>query len=231
MSEWQNRYTVRRFDRTYIPEKHIIDQVKETVQYIPSQLGAVDHMWCLLGPQDQTIKDWLVEKIYFCDDSRKGHREYFSALADAPYMFTSFQVIVPNSVDFDLTDKEMEFYRVPKVNEYRRNNAFHAGVLVSQGLKYNLDCCQIACTEGWSDELLQDYQTLLWNRFSDSLSKISIKFTNGEIRFSKNTIGVALMSVGMGKGLPHTENNFTPYNDGVTFTGQKPKKWFSNIVD
>ena len=233
MQEWISRYTVRRFDRTKVPADNIIKNIKDTVQYIPSQLGAVDHIWCLCGPNDQELKDWLVKNIYYCDDSKMNHREYFSALADAPYMFTSLSLKIPHPsfIDFELTNAEQHSFRQIKENEYRRNNAFHAGILVSQGLRYGLDCCQIACTEGWSQSIADAYYDKVWERFGEELSKLHVQFTNGKVYFSKDLIDKPLMSVGMGTGLPTTDHSFSVYENGVSFTGQKSKKWFANIVE
>ena len=76
LGDWKRRYTVRKFDRNIIPESQHIDYIKEVLKYTPTQLGYVDHMWCVLGPEDQKLKDYLVENYYYCNDEKRNHREY-----------------------------------------------------------------------------------------------------------------------------------------------------------
>jgi hypothetical protein len=235
LDKWKNRYTVRAFDSNIIPPRETIDYLVDIVQYIPAQLGASDHIWCLLTPEDQDLKDWLVENIYCTDDDYMGHREFFTALRDAPYTFTSFQLNMPDDLGpyFENADQVRQIRR-PKPNETMRNNAFHAGVLVSESLGAGLDVCQIVCTDGYNGsegKLYPQYVEKMWNRFGKGLENIYMSFPLGRYYFKKELIAKPMMSVGVGKGLPHTENDYTPYKHGVTFTGQKFKKWFNNMVE
>ena len=234
LDKWKNRYTVRRFDQTTVPAQEHIDNLVEMIQYIPSQLGASDHMWCLLCPDDQELKDWLVENIYYTDDKYKGHNEYFTALRDAPYMFTSFRINVPEQLNDILTEEQKNYIKIPKDNEIIRNNAFHAGILVCETLQFGYNACQIACIDGWTlkkkNNTISEYADKIWNRFGSELGKINVKFNDEIFYFQKDYIGRPLISVGIGKGLANTTHSFTPYKDGMTFTGQKPKKWFNNVV-
>jgi hypothetical protein len=233
LGDWKRRYTVRRFDRDVIPEDQHIEYIKEIFKYTPTQLGQVDHMWCVLGPKDQKLKDYLVKNYYYCNDEKRNHREYFAALADAPYLFTSFAIglVHHKELNFELTPREKEMYREPNDNEVRRNNAFHAGILVTEALKLGYDTAQIACHEGWHADKREEYRSVMWERFGENLNQINLQFTNGKIRFMKGNISKCLMSVGIGKGLPNTPHNYEDYEDGVVFTGHKAKKWFTNIVD
>lgn len=233
LEKWKNRWTVRKFDTKFIPDKNQIAQLADVIQYIPSQLGAVDHVWCLLNPDDQELKDWLVHNIYYTDDDYKQHREYFSALRDAPYMFFSFQLKVPMYFFDMLTPEQENTIKIPKTNEVVRNNAFHAGILVCETLQMGLNACQIACTDGWhanQNTLDEKIANKIWYRYGDSLEQISVTFNDTVINFEKEMIGRPLISVGIGKGIPNTTHSFSPYKDGVTFTGQKAKKWFNNVV-
>ena len=234
LDKWKNRWTVRKFDSASIPDSNDIDNLVEMIQYIPSQLGTADHIWCLLNPNDQELKDWLVENIYFTDDEYQGHYEYFTALRDAPFMFTSFQVKVPAQLMDILTEEQRNFIKIPKDSEITRNNAFHAGILVCETLQFGYNACQIACVDGWrvkqEDSTTYEYADKIWERFGTELEKINVTFNDQTFYFEKQLIGKPLISVGIGKGLPNTEHSFTPYKDGVTFTGQKPKKWFNNVV-
>tara|TARA_B100000902_G_scaffold259519_1_gene245742 strand:+ start:1514 stop:2233 length:720 start_codon:yes stop_codon:yes gene_type:complete len=237
LEDWKRRYTVRKFDRNIIPQSQHIDYIKEVLKYTPTQQGQVDHMWCVLGPKDQKLKDYLVENYYYCDDiNRRGEsnrREYFSVLADAPYLFTSFAVnlYLPKYLRFELSRREKKILsKNPPDEEVSRNNAFHAGILVTESLKLGYDTAQIACHEGWHTSKKPEYREMMWETFGDNLSKKSIELTNGTIAFKKDYIGKCLMSVGIGKGLPLTDHEWEKYKTGVTFTGQKYKKWFGNIV-
>ena len=96
-----------------------------------------------------------------------------------------------------------------------------------------LNACQIACTDGWienKEALEYELQDKIWDRFGNKLRKISITYNEHTINFKKELIGKPLISVGIGIGLPNTAHAFTPYKNGVTFTGQKAKKWFNNVV-
>jgi nitroreductase len=234
LDKWKERWTVRKFDSSAIPAEEDINNLYEMIQYIPSQLGQVDHIWCLLNPDDQLLKDWLVENIYYTDDAYQGHNEYFTALRDAPYMFTSFKVLVPPNLVDILTEEQRGYIKIPKDNETIRNNAFHAGILVSQSLQCGYNACQIACVDGWrikqENNKSYEYADRLWERFGAELEKVNVTFNNQTFYFEKNYIGRPLMSVGVGKGIKPTKQSFSPYKDGVTFTGQKPKKWFNNAV-
>jgi hypothetical protein len=149
-------------------------------------------------------------------------------------MFTSFKIIVPQQLNDIITDEQRSYIKIPKDNEIIRNNAFHAGVIVSETLQHGYDACQIACVDGW--RILQgnlksnEYANNIWKRFSTELEKINVTFNNQTFYFKKDYIGRPLMSVGIGKGIKNTKQAYTPYKNGVTFTGQKPKKWFNNAV-
>lgn len=245
---WKKRWTVRSFHKQTIPEKQKIDYLCNVIKYIPAQLGAVDHIWCLLTPEDQELKEWLVHNCYFTEDKRMKHREYFTAIKEAPYVFHSFRLVYPGmTID----------------SEFIRNNAFHAGVLVSEALGLGLDVAQIVCIDGYGrshdivkslnanriqdifykaklgDELNSEeadivtatetpkvYREKIWERFGESIKTIKYNDTVG----SKENIGAPCMSVCVGHGLPNTSHTFTKYKDGVTFTGQKAKKWFHNLI-
>lgn len=234
LDKWKNRWTVRKFDSGSIPDSNDIDNLVEMIQYIPSQLGSIDHVWCLLTPEDQELKNWLVENIYFTDDKYQGRNEYFTALQDAPYMFTSFQIKIPQALNEILTEEQRGYIKISKNTEAIRNNSFHAGILVSETLQLGYDACQIACVDGWAikqdNNTSYEYAEKIWNRFGSNLQKINVTFNNQTFYFKKDYIGKPMISVGIGTGISNTDHKFTTYKDGVTHTGQKPKKWFNNVV-
>jgi hypothetical protein len=249
---WENRWTVRDFTNE-IPDQEKIDYLCKVIKYIPAQLGAVDHIWCLLTPEDQELKDWLVDNCYFTLDKNYNHKEYFTAIKTAPYVFHSFKLVYPGMV--------LE-------SEHNRNNAFHAGVLVSEALNLGLDVAQLVCIDGYSradkayqgfkddpnmmlrvqdifyksslnKELTEEekdirdmtvvpkvYKDKIWDRFGKNIKKIVHNGIEGSIE----NIGHPCMCVCVGKGKPNTVANYTKYRDGVSFTGQKSSKWFHNII-
>jgi len=223
LDAWKNRYTVRRFDENYVPDKEKIDYLVKCIEYIPLQLGNIDHVWTVLGPKDKELKRWLVDNIYHVDDSNMGHREYFTMLAEAPYVFHSFRVTWDPSIT-----------RLNKMNEVVRNNAFHAGVIVSEALNLGLDVAQICCTDGllrspdgtkgYKKKVFKHYVTEMWNRHRPVLDILPISP-------DQYNIDAPLISVAVGKGLPNTDYDYTPYKDGVSFTGQKKSKPFNNCMD
>ena len=216
LEAWKSRYTVRRFDTEYIPNREKIDYLKNCIEFIPSQLGVIDHIWCVLGPDHREQKKWLVDNIYFCDDKDMGHYEYFTALMEAPYVFHSFRVIHPRNTRFGNQS----------MNQVTRNNAFHAGAIVTEALKQDLDVCQICCTDGTvvNPDIMWEYREKIWNAYGKLL-----KAARPEA--SAAYIGEPMISIGLGKGLPNTEQDYTPYKDGVSFTGQKFSKPMNNCVE
>jgi hypothetical protein len=221
IENWKNRYTVRRFNTEQLPDEEKIKYMSEVINYIPSQNGVVDHQWVLLTPDDQKIKEWLVDNVYNVFDEDQTHREYFTALAEAPYVFHSIMLYS----DLFVTLKR-------KTNEYFRTNGFHAGVLVCEAVELGLDVCQICCNDGILTDNYreEEYKDIIWDRFGGELGKISLEYNGQNITFSKDNIKQPSLSVGVGVGEPLTPHNWTPYKDGVSFTGQKQKKWFNNFV-
>ena len=216
LAAWQKRYTVRQFDPTFVPPKESIDELVKCMEYIPLQLGNIDHIWTVLGPNDGEFKQWLVDNVYFTDDEDQGHREYFSMIAQAPYVFHSFRVAWDDSL-----------YRRNKLNEVIRNNSFHAGVLLAEALKKDLDVAQICCTDGYNVDYQRKHQYYVdWiNERHEPLWQMA------PVERHLYWIEAPMMSVAVGKGLPHTTHDYTPYNDGVSFTGQKQKKPLNNCWD
>ena len=221
IENWKKRYTVRKFDETVIPDKDKIDYMSKVIEFIPSQNGVVDHQWVLLTPRDNDLKKWLVDNVYNVFDDPQRHREYFTVIAEAPYVFHSIRL------------QSEEFVNLNRKNtEYFRTNGFHAGVLVCEAVELGLDVSQICCNDGMlrDDYDAQEYRNLIWDRFGSELEKISINYNGSIINFTKDNILEPSLSICVGKGKPLTEHNWTKYKDGVSFTGQKQKKWFNNFV-
>ena len=212
---WKDRYTVRDFHTDIIPGIDKINPICDMIKYIPSQLGNVDHIWCLLTPNDSSLKEWLVDNIYNTSDN--GKPEYFTALMTAPYVFVSFALDQGNTL---------------RPNGHLRNNGFHAGCIVSKSLQQGLNVAQIACDDGYNynQEIIEEYRTRIWNRFESELSKIWSMVEGTKVYIDKSMIQRPAMAVGVGYGKPLTKESWTDYKDGRTFTGQKQKKWFDNLV-
>lgn len=221
VERWQTRYTVRSFFEDDIPDIEKINQLSEVIQYIPSQNGVADHQWVLLTPEDKELKRWLVDNIYNVWDDDKQHREYFTMIAEAPYVYHSFSIKATMPLDFER-----------KPSEYFRTNGFHAGAMVGTAVQLGLDVAQICCNDGilTEDFDLETYRDKIWARFGDELSKISVRYKNIVINFQRENIFDPSLTVSVGTGKPLTAHTYTEYKDGVSFTGQKQKKWFNNFV-
>ena len=221
VERWQTRYTVRSFFEDEIPDVEKINQISEVIKYIPSQNGVADHQWVLLTPEDKELKEWLVENVYNVWDEEKQHREYFTMIQEAPYVFHSFRVEATSPLHLQR-----------KASEYFRTNGFHAGAIVGTAVQLELDVAQICCNDG----ILKDnfnwnlYKEKIWNRFGSELSKINVKYKDIVINFQKENISDPSLTISLGVGKPLTAHSYTEYKDGVTFTGQKQKKWFNNFV-
>lgn len=216
LAAWKKRYTVRRFDTDFIPPKESINQLVKCMEYVPLQLGNIDHLWTVLGPNDAEIKRWLVDNIYYTNDEEQGHKEYFTMLAEAPYVFHSFRLAWDNSL-----------FRQNKLNEVVRNNSFHAGVLLSEALKLDLDVAQICCTDGYK----YDYERKHRFYIDFMLNRHESLWDLVPVDRDQYWIEAPMISVAVGKGLPNTTHMYTPYKDGVTFTGQKDGKIMNNCWD
>jgi len=215
IDNWRNRYTVREFT-DQIPSEQKINEICDIIQYIPAQLGNVDHIWCLLTPEDQELKTWLVDNVYHTVDN--GTKEYFIAVETAPYVFVSFKLEHP--------------YGIPlRNNEFSRNNAFHAGCIVSEALRQELNVAQLACVDGYNyNDIIAEYREKLWSRFGDKFEKIWGMYNGEKLYMIKEAIAKPSMAVCVGYGKPLTSYVWTDCRDGRTFTGQKQKKWFNNLV-
>ena len=230
IERWKNRYTVRSFYEDQIPDIEKINQLNEIIKYIPSQQGVVDHQWVLLTPQDKDFKEWLVDEIYnrWSDDDQ--HLEYFSMIAEAPYVYHSFNTYITPSLFID------EGIVTEHPSEFDRNNGFHAGAILSTALELGLDVAQIACLEGLlrkdkdKEKIIKEYRERIWNRFGEELSTINIQHNNVTIYFKKENIFDPSLTISVGTGKPLTKDRLTPYKNGITYTGGKQKKWFNNFV-
>ncbi len=58
IDNWKRRYTVREFDKNFIPKKEDIDYLLEVTKYIPTQESRELTFWLALGPKDQAFKTW-----------------------------------------------------------------------------------------------------------------------------------------------------------------------------
>ena len=211
---WQTRRCARDFTDEEV-DFRLIHDIINIIPAIPAQNGYVDHWWVVFGPKDYKYKQWLVENIYHAVEKVK-EKEYFTGLMTAPYLFHSFKIYPTMSV----------------ANEPARNNAFHAGVIVSQAVDKGLDAAPIACREGWEardGKLKQQYQKMIWQRFKPAFLKISHTHKNEVYRFNPDTIRSPMMSVGIGHGKPVLSPGVVKtYKDGISVLG-KPQKAMENV--
>ncbi len=202
---WKSRRCARDFTEQQV-DYTLIQDIIDIIPAIPSQNGYVDHWWVVFGPDDFKYKEWLVDNIY---NSLLFNQktEYFTGLMTAPYLFHSFKISPSRSVE----------------NESMRNNAFHAGVIVSQAVDKGLDAAPIACLEGWNDNKKEEYQNFIWEKFGPILKNIKQIYHKHNI-FSAETIVRPMMSVGVGHGqpvnFPHAKRT---YKDGISIQGKSQK--------
>ena len=230
VERWKNRYTVRSFYEDQIPDIEKINQLNEIIKYIPSQQGVVDHQWVLLTPQDKDFKEWLVDEVYnrWSDDDQ--HLEYFSMIAEAPYVYHSFSIkITPPFFIFKDSLRT-------DASEFDRSAGFHAGAILSTALELGLDTALICCTASLNrkdkdkNKIIKEYRERIWNRFGEELSTINIQHNNVTIYFKKENIFDPSITISVGTGKPLTKDRLTPYKNGIAYTGGKSKKWFNNFV-
>jgi len=218
IEEWKRRYTVRKFDETFIPDDNQIQHIVDVIEYVPSQEGKFDHLWLVLSPEDKTFKRWLVENIFYFQQGLK--KQYMIQILTAPYIFLSIT----------LSDKKFN------TNDVNRNIGIHAGIILSEALSLGLDVATIGCraghqsnkdllTEQFNEIIKKDYKELILNNVKDHYK---FKWKNSQM-FEVN------LAVCVGKGLPletgrwgrkklanHEGFEFCPY--------QKRKKLVKNVI-
>ncbi len=98
---------------------------------------------------------------------------------------------------------------------------------LAEALRKDLDVAQICCTDGYNVDYQRKHQYYVdWiNERHEPLWQMA------PVARHLYWVEAPMMSVAVGKGLPHTTHDYTPYNDGVSFTGQKQKKPLNNCWD
>lgn len=206
---WETRRSAREFTDNQV-DFEIIQDIASIIPAIPSQNAVVDHWWVVLGPEDFKCKEWLVDNIYYTQEN--DVKEYFIGLVTAPYVFHSFK-IKPTPLEDRLN---------------MRNNAFHAGVIVSQAIDKGLDAAPIACREGWDDTERQEYRNIIWETFEPIFKNNSHTYKDKVYNWNVNTIFEPMMSVGVGHGKPYEGVKVKKYKDGITKCS-KPQKTTGNV--
>ena len=216
---WKHRRSVRQFIDKEV-DYALIQDLIDIIPCIPCQNGIVDHWWVIFGPDDFKYKEWLVDNIYHAWYEQKTDgvdgKEYFTGLMTAPYLFHSFKI---------------NPYRYKTNNELIRNNAFHAGVIVSQAVDKGLDVAPIACMDGWNEDKTKDYRDLIWEKFGPILKDVKHIYHEENI-FSADTIVRPMMSIGVGHGQPVNSNYgnaIRPYKDGISVLDKKSQKTMENV--
>lgn len=208
LDRWKTRYTVREFDHNYIPPQEIIEYLANIIQYIPAFEGKIDHIWFELGPDDADIKEWLVQNIFIRFVNNEGIKEHMLPILNAPYVFLAYS--------YDTG----ELFNIKRI---KSNIGFHAGALLSEGLRLGLDVSQIGCNQGisleWNENAETDLNTcrrLFKDRFKDHDFNLD-KLINPELAMC------------FGKGLP-TKQGYTRYKDMLWSTSKKHGKTQNNMV-
>ena len=211
---WEARRCAREFTDKEVDFK-IIQDIVSIIPAIPSQNAIVDHWWVLLGPEDFKCKEWLVDNVYYTQEFDPYVKEYFTGLVTAPYVFHSFKITPTPRYDWAF---------------YCRNNAFHAGVIVSQAIDKGLDAAPIACREGWAAiaKKKQEYRNIIWERFESVFKNNSHTYKDKVYTWNVDTIYEPMMSVGVGHGKPYDGVRVKKYKDGVTKCS-KPRKTTGNV--
>lgn len=209
IQKWIDRYTVREFDQENLPDILDVKELVNLIGYIPSQEAKFDHFWILYTPQHAEQKRWLMDNIYY---SNIDENEYMWPVFNAPYVFQCVRVCKKETSDLDL----------------RRNEGFHAGVLISAVLNMNYGVAQIGCTDGYHegnrDENKKEFRNFVFENFGNKLSTFNLNLDDRGYVFQPG------ICVAFGVPLPMREGDFT-WTDGVKhYVGQKPKKEIPNVI-
>lgn len=201
---WEDRYAPRSFSNKLVDPKHI-EKISKPIMYAPQQGGTCDHWWLCLGPDKYELKQWLVENIY--KTRFKNTTEYFPALAEAPYLFTSFFI--------DDISKNADKFINPV-----SNNSFIGGIILSQAIELGLNALPILCNEDWKitdDSIKNEYRELMFNEVQKDVEHIAYAKDGTVKKFNVNTILRPALNIAVGYGdNPHTKNiTEEKYLDGV----------------
>lgn len=208
LKAWKRRYTVREFDWEHIPDREKIDYIGSIVKYVPLIEGKIDHIWFELGPDDADIKEWLVQNIFVRFSNDRGIKEHMLPILNAPFVFLAYSY-----------DTGEPFRK----NTTTANTCFHAGALLSEGLRLGLDVSQIGCNQGislkWNENAETDLNTcrqLFKDRFKDH-------------DFNLDKLITPELAMCFGKGLP-PKRGYQKYKDMLWSTSKKHGKKQSNMV-
>lgn len=216
IQKWIERYTVREFDQENLPDVLDVKELVNLIGYIPSQESKFDHFWILHKPEDYQMKKWLMENIYYNHSKTKKQfdkeNEYMWPVFNAPYVFQCVRVWGLNTNELDV----------------RRNEGFHAGVLVSSILNMGYGVAQIGCTDGYhKDEkkVQKEFRKKIFEKFEEKLKNFGLHGEDGEV------VLLPAICVAFGIPLPMQQKDFMYTKKGIKYyVGQKPKKRFPNVV-
>ena len=201
---WENRYAPRQFSSKSVDTKHI-DKINKAIINAPQQGGACNNYWLCLGPSKYELKLWLVKNIY---KTKYGKNvEYFPALAEAPYLFTSFII--------DDISKNSD----PNVSTIL-NNSFIGGIILSQAVELGLNVLPIACRNDWlttDESIKKEFKQLMFNEIKDDVKHIVYAINGNAKHFDADSIIEPALNLAVGYGdNPHTMNKQdAEYLDGV----------------
>lgn len=209
IQKWIERYTVREYDQETLPDILDVKELVNLIRYIPSQESKFDHFWILYTPNHVDQKRWLMENIYYSNDSEK---EYMWPVCNAPYVFQCVRINRQGVSDLDL----------------RRNEGFHAGIITSAILNMGYGVSTLGCTDGYHvgdrDENKKEFRNFVFENFSDTMSVFSLK------QDDRSYVLQPGICVAFGVPLPMREGDFA-WTDGVKhYVGQKPKKEVPNVI-
>ena len=205
---WKNRYSVKQFS-TQDDFEEEINYLKQVIEYIPIQQGINSHFWLLLSnknKKDKEFKLFLFKHVFALADGS----EHMYPVLSAPYVFLS------------VMNKEY--------NEHQciSNVGVHAGVLLAEALRLNLDVSTLNCKDmltksSNSKFLIKQFDRYIKDQLITKLKKYKKETSNPKFTTSP---GIAVC---IGKGLPLEQNMVKVIDNKRVKVGQKKKKNFSNI--
>lgn len=201
---WENRYVPRTFTDKKVSNSHI-QKISECIMYAPTQGSACDHWWLCLGPNKLELKEWLVKNIYKTKFSNTT--EYFPALAEAPYLFTSF-----------FTD-DISRNADKSINPIT-NNSFIGGIILSQAVELGLNALPILCNNDWNkldDSIVNEYRKLMFNEIKKDIEHITYAKDGSAKNFDVDTIIRPGLNIAVGYGDDPNTMSITnkEYLDGI----------------
>lgn len=227
--DWNSREFTRVFT-DYIPSEETIDEIDKCIVNIPIQSSRDYISVYKLGLEDQDIKKWLVDNIFYQyvyknpieggrttadmpEPPRTGSlKKYEKELKEWKEQTITeyFYGLISAPYTYVICNHKDTYYdNKPRLTEKMINTGYHAGVISARAYDLGLDFGVYNCTKGFNED--QQRKANEWNEIVNK-------------RFKKNyNLGIQL-AVAIGKKKELDKSNKFMYTDGYMHATKKKSR-------